>query len=432
MSLIRRMLGLDMDRVLTRDDVAGWTGNSGWVSTSGTRVSPETALTIAAVWSAVRLVSETTGMLPLHLYERLESGGRSDARNHPIERLISNRPNRWQTPMEFREMLQGHVELRGNGYAWVLRNRAGEPEELIPLHPDRVTVEQDSDYELIYRVQQKSGSQAVLLADEMFHLRGLSSDGVNGLSTLAHARNSLGFTLATEEYGARSFAQGVRPSGVLRTDSNVSENAFKRLRESWAQAYAGLQNTAKTLILEEGLEWQAIGMTSEDAQFLESRRFQVGEVARWFRVPPHMIADLERATFSNIEEQGLEFVIYSLMPRLRRWEEAIQRTLIQDDRYYAEHTVDGLLRGNVEARWRAYATALAWGCMSPDEVRARENMNPLPDGQGNVYLRPLNMAPLDELGNEDFQAAVTKRLLAFMQDSSVQERAERNGHVGAY
>lgn len=428
MSLVRRVLGLDMSRVHTREDL--WGESVGWLSTSGNRVDADTAMSISAVWSAVRLVSEAVAMLPLHMYRRRADGGKENARDHPVEDLLARTPNRWQNALEFREMMQGHVELRGNAYARILPGPRGAVDQLVPVHPDRVVVEQDDDGSPLYRVQSERGGEEILLQHEMFHLRGLSSDGLSGLSPLAYARNSFGLTIATEEYGSRSFSQGVRPSGVLEAAKELSDNAFKRLKAEWNASYGGVQNTGKTVILEEGMKWQQIGMTSEDAQFLESRKFQINEIARWFHVPPHMLGDLERATFSNIEEQGLEFVVYSLMGRLKRWEAAIARSLItRDDVFYAEHNVDGLLRGNVEARWRAYAIALNWSCMSPDEVRARENMNPLPDGLGQIYMRPLNMVPAGTEVNQEMEASIARHLALLLQDSAIRERAERNGHV---
>lgn len=427
MGFVTRMLGLEWPQ-LDPDDERVW--SPGWApkSTSGIRVDATQAMTIAAVWAAVLLVSEGTAMLPLHIYRRRSDGGKEDARDHPLEDVL-RRPNPWMNGFEFREMMQGHVELRGNAYARILPGRRGPVDQLIPLHPDRVTVDQESDGQLIYRVRQDPGSEQVLLHDEVFHLRGLSSDGLTGLSTIAYARNSMGLTLATEEYGARTFSQSARPSGVLTTTKELSREAFQRLKADWHAAYGGVENSGKTAILEEGMSWQQIGMASDDAQFLESRRFQTEEIARWFRVPPHMIGDLERATFSNIEEQGLQFVVYSLMGRLKRWEQAIARSLIvRDDIYYAEHNVDGLLRGDIKSRYEAYAIARNWGWMNTDEIRARENMNPLPNGEGQVYLQPLNMIPAGA-DVEATAASIANYLALYSQRPAGQERAERNGHV---
>lgn len=434
MSLIQRLLGSTFPR-LDPDDARAWSEWSPRVA-AGVYVDSTRAMQIAAVWAAVRLVSESVAMIPLHMYRRRNDGGKDQAREHPIEELISRNPNPWMTSFEFREMMQGHVELRGNAFAEIVPGRRGAVDQLIPIHPDRVRIEQESDGSLIYRVRMPkrttSGGvrrtgfptedyERVLLQDEVFHLRGISSDGIAGLSTIAYARESMGLSIAAEEYGARMFSQSARPSGVLQTDQKLGSEAFKRLKADWERMHTGVQNAGKVAILEEGLTWQQMGLTNEDAQFLESRKFQINEVARWFRVPPHMIADLERATFSNIEEMGLEFVVYSLMARLRRWEQAIARSLIlRDDVYFAEFNIDGLLRGDINSRYQAYAIARQWGWMSVNEIRARENLNPIEDG--DEYLRPMNMTPLGTDPETEAAIARSRELVL----ASIGH--ERNGH----
>lgn len=398
MGLIRRAVANTLQwPQLDPNDERVW---SSWAppTRSGVRMDANRAMTVSAVWAAVRLVSETVGMLPLHVYRRRADGGKEPARDHPIEVVLAQRPNAWQTPMEFREMMQGHVELRGNAYARIVPGRLGPVDQLVPLHPDYVEPEQLENGEIVYHVRDANGQKETYLADEIFHIRGLSSDGVKGLSTIAYARESLGLTSATEEYASRLFGQGTIVRGILKhPDTFKKPDTARRIREDFRRFAGGLGNAGETVVLEEGMDWERIGLTNEDAQFLELREYQVSDIARWFRLPPHTIGDLRRATFTNIENQGLELVVYSLMARFRRWEYAIARSLImRDDVYFAEFNVDGLLRGDIQSRYRAYAIGRNWGWLSANDIRAKENMNPIPaDEGGDTYLQPTNMQPAD-------------------------------------
>lgn len=418
MGFIRQAIAQTMNwPQLDPNDERVW---AGWAppTRSGVRMDANRAMTVSAVWAAVRVVSETVGMLPLHLYRRRDDGGKEPAREHPIEVVLSQRPNPWQTPMEFREMMQGHVELRGNAYARILPGRLGPVDQLVQVHPDLVDPEQLDDGEIVYHVRDRNGQRTTYLADEIFHLRGLSSDGVKGLSTIAYARESLGLTSATEEYASRLFGQGTIVRGLLKHPGTFKKpDTARRIREDFRTFAGGLNNAGDTVVLEEGMSWERIGLTNEDAQFLELREHQISDVARWFRLQPHAIGDLRRATFTNIEHQGLELVTYSFMARFRRWEQAIARSLIvRDDVYFAEFLVDGLLRGDIESRYRAYATGRNWGWLSANDIRAKENMNPIEDG--DIYLQPANMTPADgESANQMLSP-----------DRSESARIERNGH----
>jgi HK97 family phage portal protein len=371
-----------------------WFNPVGAVAASGIRVTPESALKVSAVWACVGLIAETVASLPLILYRRREDGGRDRATGHPLYTLLHDQPNRWQTAYEFKEMLTAHVLLRGNAYAEIRPGSTGPISELVPLHPDHVTPERLPTGAVRYRVVRENGQTDILNDENVFHLRARSPDGLRGLSVIEHAREAIGLALATESHGARVFSQRANPGGVLTHKGTLSTGAQKRLREQFLEQHAGLNNAHGVLVLEEGMAWQQIGMTNEDAQFLLTREFQVEDIARWFRVPLHMISSTTKTTSwgTGIEHQSLGFVIYTLMAHLRRWEQTIWKDLIaQPGTFFAEFLLDGLLRGDVESRYRAYATARQWGWLSVDDIRERENMNPLPDGRGQVYLEPLNM-----------------------------------------
>lgn len=375
--------------------------DAGWGTATGRTVTPETALTYSAVWAAVRVLSESVAQLPLILYERLEPRGKRRARGHGLFDLLHDAPNSEMTAYEFREALMGHLCTWGNAYAEIEVDRRGEVIGLWPLRPDRMAVKRLwNPRRLVYEYELSgSGKKVLLAAEQVLHLRGLGFDGVIGYSPVNMARQGIGLGLAAEEYGARFFGNGARPGVVLEHPGELSEKAFSRLKESWLNQHEGLEKAHRVAILEEGIQVKEIGMPPEDAQFLQTRRFQVEEVARMYRVPPHMLADLEHGTFSNIEHLGLEFVAHSLGPWLVRWEQRITQDLLtpaERGRYFAEHLVAGLLRGDLKTRYEAYAVGRNWGWLSADDVREMENMNPLPDGAGEVYLQPLNMVEAGE------------------------------------
>jgi len=354
----------------------------------------------SAVYACVKVLAETIASLPLIVYRRLPNGGKERALEHPQYRLLHDQPNGWQTSFEWREMTQGHVTLRGMAYSEIIPGPRGAVEELIPLHPDRVEPKRLENGSLIYIHRPENGKERRLTQEEVFVLRGLSSDGIKGLSPIEHARESIGLSLATEGYGARFFQNDARPGGVLESPNKLDESAYKNLKTSWAEAYSGVANSHKPAILEQGLTWKQMGMTSEDAQFLETRKFQLSEIARIFRVPPHMIGDLERSTNNNIEHQSIEFVVHTIRPWLVRWEQAITRDLlIGAGEYFAEFLVDGLLRGDFKTRSEGYASAVTTGWMTPNEVREKENLNPIEGG--DELMKPLNMAPGGEPPKKD-------------------------------
>ncbi len=365
---------------------------TGSISNSGVTVTCDTAMRCTTVYACVRVLAESVAQLPLITYRRRKDGGKDRATEHWLYSLLHDSPNEWQTSFEFREMMMGHVLLRGNAYAFINRLQSGRVVELLPLHPDRVEPKQDKDFRITYTITDENGAQQVLRREQIFHIKGLSSNGLVGLNPIEQHRESIGLALATEEHGSRLFSNGANPSGVLEHPMKLSKEAQQRLKETFEEKTTGLLNAHKPMILEEGMKWSQMGMTSEDSQFLETRKFQRNDIASMFRVPPHKIGDLERATFSNIEHQALEFVTDSLMPNLKRWEQAIHMALLTEkDRktIFVEFLVDGLLRGDIKTRYEAYAKAITNGILSPNEVRSLENLNPR-DG-GDEYLTPLNM-----------------------------------------
>lgn len=372
--------------------VAEWLG-LGYQTTSGANVTPDTALQVAAVYACVNKISNTVGQTPLLLYRRRSDGGKDRDDKNALYGLLHSRPNRWQTPFEFKQMMTAHAVLRGNAYARIVSTAQSSASELVPLHPDRVLPFWAPNGERAYRYTPPEGSEEILLQSEMLHNHGLSFDGLKGISPIQLCRETVGLAMATEEHGARLFANGAQVGMALKHPGTLKGDAAEHLRKQFEKRYAGLGNAHKTLVLEEGMTVEKLGLTAEDAQFLETRKFQIAEIARIFDIPLHMIGDLDRSTNNNIEQQSLEFVVYSMGPWFCRFEQCLNRDLIyQKDRYF-EFLVDGLLRGDIKSRYAAYAVGRQWGWLSVNDVRAMENMNPV-DG-GDQYMTPLNMQPLD-------------------------------------
>ena len=324
-------------------------------TTSGKTVNEHTAMQMTAVYSCVRILSEAVASLPLHVYRYNDSGGKEKDLKHPLYRLLHDEPNPEMTSFVFRETLMSHLLLWGNAYAQIIRNAKGAVIALYPLIPNKMTVDRDSSGKLYYLYQKGSedtptlgsNSQVYLSPHDVLHIPGLGFDGVIGYSPIAMARNAIGLAIATEEYGAKFFANGAAPGGVLEHPGTLKDP--QRIKDSWNAAYQGSSNSHRVAVLEEGMKYHAIGISPEQAQFLETRKFQINEIARIFRVPPHMLADLEKSSFSNIEHQGLEFVKYSLDPWVVRWEQAMCRALLSDSekpRVFIKFNVDGLLRGD--------------------------------------------------------------------------------------
>ncbi len=377
----------------------------GWATDVGLSVTPELALNVSTVFACVRVLAEGASALPLLTYRRLDDRRKERATDIPLYTVLHALPNPEMTSVELRDTLMGHVLTWGNAYAEIQLSRGGDVLALWPLRPDRMTPRRVGrelvfDYQLA-QPDAQGRTQRTLAAERVFRLHGLGFDGLQGYSPIRQARQAIGMSLATEKFGSKFFANGANPGGVLQHPGKLGDTAYQRLKASWEARHQGLDNAGRIAILEEGLSYKEIGMPLEDAQFLQTRRFQVEEVCRWYRVPPHMVGDLERATFSNIEHMGLEFVTYSLTPWLVRWEQAISRDLLTESQrqtLFVEHLVAGLLRGDIQSRYAAYNIGRQNGWLSADDIRALENMNPLPDGQGEIYLVPLNMIPASQVG----------------------------------
>lgn len=387
--------------VITSADELDAALRTGAVSSSGRVVTPDSAMRVAAVYACVRIISGAVATLPLHVKRRVDARTREDASDAPVWQLLRRRPNRWQTPAQFRRMLQAHLLLRGNAYAMLVRSR-GSVQALIPLHPDRVEVAQGDDLTLSFLYSRPDGRRLRLGQDEVMHLVGLTLDGVRGVSPIAYARETIGLALAMEDHGATTFRNGARVSGVLKHPQRLGPEAVANLKAGLEAFRAGGDQEGKNLILEEGMDYARIAMTAEDAQWIESRKFSRSDIAMFFGVPPHMIGDTEKSTSwgTGIEQQSIGFVAYTLEDHLTMWEETIDRDLIgADDLLYARFNRAALVKGDIKARWEAYVKGLQWGVWSPNEIRALEDQNPR-DG-GDVYYPPPNMTAATEAAGGD-------------------------------
>lgn len=376
-------------------------------SSSGKNVNERSAMQMTAVYSCVRILSEAVASLPLHVYKYNDDGGKEKAVKHPLYFLLHDEPNPEMTSFVFRETLMTHLLLWGNAYAQIIRNGKGEIVALYPLMPNRMIVDRDEKGQLYYQYNTSkddaptmNGSMVNLKPSDVLHIPGLGFDGLVGYSPIAMAKNAIGMAIACEEYGAKFFANGATPGGILEHPGTVKDP--KRVRESWTSAFGGSSNANKVAVLEEGMKYTPISISPEQAQFLETRKFQINEIARIFRVPPHMVGDLEKSSFSNIEQQSLEFVKYTLDPWVARWEQAIVRSLFSTDektQYFVKFNVDGLLRGDYQSRMNGYAIGRQNGWMSANDIRELENLDRIPEEEGgDLYLINGNMTKLKDAG----------------------------------
>lgn len=376
-------------------------------SSAGKNVNERSAMQMTAVYSCVRILAEAVAGLPLHLYRYKEDGGKERAIDNNLYHLLHDEPNKEMSSFIFRETLMTHLLLWGNAYAQIIRNGKGEVVALYPLMPNKMQVDRDENGELYYIYTRSSeeaktmeGATVYLTPRDVLHIPGLGFDGLVGYSPIAMAKNAIGLAIATEEYGAKFFANGAAPSGVLEHPGTIKDPS--RLRENWNSTFGGSVNSGKVAVLEEGMKYTPISISPEQAQFLETRKFQIDEIARIFRVPPHMVGDLEKSSFSNIEQQSLEFVKYTLDPWVIRWEQSLSRSLLSEDekrKYFFKFNLEGLLRGDYESRMSGYATARQNGWMSANDIRELENLDKIPaeDG-GDLYLINGNMLPLNKAG----------------------------------
>ena len=377
-------------------------------TTSGKPVNERTAMQTTAVYACVRILAEAVASLPLHVYEYQDDGGKKLVHDHPLYYLLHDEPNPEMTSFVFRETLMSHLLIWGNAYAQIIRDGTGRVLGLYPLLPDKMDVQRDDRGNIYYVYSRNSDENPMfkeygdirLKAEEVLHIPGLGFDGLIGYSPIAMAKNAVGMTLACEEYGASFFANGANPGGVLEHPGVLKDPS--KVRESWNSVYRGVNNAHKIAVLEEGMKYQQIGIPPEEAQFLETRKFQINEIARLYRIPPHMIGDLDKSSFSNIEQQSLEFVKYTLDPWVIRWEQSLQRSLLlpgEKGKYFIKLNVDGLLRGDYQSRMNGYAVGRQNGWFSANDIREMENMNPIPDEQGgNLYLINGAMTKLEDAG----------------------------------
>ncbi|QBX14873.1 portal protein [Streptococcus phage Javan159] len=376
-------------------------------TTSGKNVNEMTALQTTAVYACVRILAEAIASLPIHVYKHTDEGKEQDV-NHQLYYLLHDEPNPDMTSFVFRETLMSHLLIWGNAYAQIIRDGRGQVLALYPLLPDRMTVKRDDKGELYYVYQRseednpnfKDKGNIILKKSEVLHVPGLGFDGLIGYSPIAMAKNAVGMTLATEEYGASFFANGANPGGVLEHPGILKDPS--KVRESWNQVYQGTNNSHKVAVLEEGMIYKTIGIPPNEAQFLETRKFQINEIARLYRIPPHMVGDLEKSSFSNIEQQSLEFVKYTLDPWVVRFEQTFQKALLLPDEkktYFIKFNVDGLLRGDYQSRMNGYAIGRQNGWLSTNDIRRLEDMNPLSKEEGgDLYLVNGNMTKLEDAG----------------------------------
>ena len=393
-----------------KNSLAGsaWRFNLG-TSIAGKPVTERTAMQMTAVYACVRILAESIAGLPLHLY-RYKGNGKEKAIDHPLYVLLHDEPNPEMTSFVFREALMSHLLLWGNAYAQVIRDGKGQVTSLYPLLPNRMTVDRDEHGRLYYRYQRgsdeateekKAKQETVILQpSDVLHIPGLGFDGLVGYSPIAISKNAIGLAMAAEEYGSKFFANGAAPAGVLETPTLIKD--VSKLRDSWNEAYGGSRNAGKVAILEQGVTFKPISMSPQDSQLIETRKYQLDEIARIFRIPPHMIGDLEKATFSNIENQSREFVTYTLGPWMARWEQGLNRALLlpsEKGRLYVKFNVDGLLRGDYKSRMEGYSIGIQNGFMSPNDVRALEEWDLIPaEKGGDTYMVNGNMLPLEMAG----------------------------------
>lgn len=376
-------------------------------SSSGKTVTERSAMQMTAVYACVRILSEAVAGLPLHFYRYKADGSKEKAIDSNLYHLIHDEPNPEMSSFVFRETLMTHLLLWGNAYAQIIRNGKGEVIALYPLMPNKMSVDRDENGKLYYTYTRSdcepnamNGSSVVLEPKDVLHIPGLGFDGLVGYSPIAMAKNAIGLAIATEEFGSKFFANGAAPSGVLEHPGTIKDPS--RVREAWQSQFGGSGNSGKVAVLEEGMKYTPISISPEQAQFLETRKFQINEIARIFRVPPHMVGDLEKSSFSNIEQQSLEFVKYTLDPWVVRWEQSLSRSLLSEDekkQYFFKFNLEGLLRGDYQGRMNGYAIARQNGWMSANDIRELEDLDKLsPEQGGDLYLVNGNMLPLKKAG----------------------------------
>ena len=363
---------------------------------NSTTIDNDKALTLTAVWCAIRLLSESVSSLPCSVYTKQANGDKVEDTKSRIYNLLKYRPNNYQNKITFFEYIMMSICTDGNSYVQIVRDGSGRPSQLIPISPDTVDVV-INDGELFYQID----SVGILDSADVLHFKTLTDNGIDGISPIDQCKKALSWGLNVEEFGDTFFKNGAKPSSVLSTDRALSEQAIERLKNSFSNTYAKLKNSNSTIILEEGLAFKPISISPEQAQFLSSRQFGIEEVARIFNIPPHMLKDLSKSSFNNIEMQSQEFVTYTLMPYVTRIENEMNYKLFRTNevgKTFIEFNVNGLLRGDVKTRNEAYKTAITNGYMSINEVRQKENLNSIEGG--DKHFMQLNMTTIEKIGED--------------------------------
>ena len=372
-----------------------WPGNDNFIN--------DKALTLTAVWCACRLLSESVSALPIDVFTKQKNGDKIQDVNSPIYKLMKFKPNFYQNKVTFFEYIMLSILLEGNSYVQIVRNNRGIPVQLIPLDPEDVTVVINNN-ELFYQINNSS----VLDSSDMLHFKTLTDDGITGISPIDQCKNALKWSESLEKFGVTFFENGAKPSSILQTDRALSDSAMQRLKTSFNNNYGKLKNSNSTIILEEGLTFKPISISPDQAQFLSSRQFSIEEVARIFNVAPHLLKDLSKSSFNNIEMQSQEFLTYTLMPYVNRIETELNLKLFRESdlgKTFVEFNVNGLLRGDVKSRNEAYRTAITNGYMSINEVRLKENLNKIEGG--DKHFMQMNMTTIEKIGTEAEENSVS-------------------------
>ena len=389
--------------------------DDGMKSNTGRNVSPDTAMQSTVVFACVQIRADTIASLPLHIYKRLNPTGKEKATDHPLYKVLHERPNPEMTAKDFYSTMQLHLDLRGNAYAEKVYDNGGRLSELWPITPTRIRVERDKrTQQLKYTVTLPDSGEMIFGSDKIFHHRGLGGDGIMGYSKIKMAREAIGLSLATEEYGARFFGNGAKPSGILEHPGKLSGvNAKGNIRNSFEKEHQGLTKAHRLMILEEGMKYHQVGLSQEDSQYLQTRNFQGIEICRIFNIPPIMVGlENKSSTYASAEQFFLSFEKHTIRPELVGWEQRFRKELFDEDdiEHFAEFLVTGLLRGDIASRYNAYSIGRNGGWLSVDDIRELENMNPLPDEQGKVYLIPLNVIPADQAGKMNDKGKMPEKM----------------------
>lgn len=370
-------------------------------SSSGVRVSESTAMGLSAYYCGINMIAGTVASLPLNVYKT--NGRQRDVwMQHPAHYLLHTEPNPEMTAMSMRQSMILHAISHGNAYAEIIWDDRGNPKALWLIPPHLCTPRRDDTGQLWYEVRPWDKELRYLKPEDVLHVPGLGYDGVMGYGLLQLARESIGLNAAQDQYAAKFFRNGGNISGVIETDKVLNDGQFTRLKSEIANKLSGLSNAHRIAILENGMKFNPMNPTHQEAQLIEARRFTVEEWARWLNIPPHKLREMTHATFSNIEHQNIEWVVDTIRPWLVRFEQEFNRKLFRKQSiFYTKHTVEGLLRGDLASRYAAYAIARTWGWMSANDVLELEDRNPLPGKLGDMYLVPLNMTPAEMAGKPD-------------------------------